>query len=397
MNEKILGFESNEKIVDGETIDGDFIDDTGLQQDIDQELNAIFSDFGGDENLDEYSIRIYRSQKGKGTLGYVFACLPSELPVLDKLRDEYGGGDFEVRVLKNNRIFRRRKVTVEPPIKKSAAPQTSTSDLMLVVQTMNSGFNRLGEMMSKGVTQQQQFNPMEMQTHILDQIKSMKELFGGGKSENPLKMVKDVMEVQSLLSGDTEPSTNKVLLGLVEQFGPPLIEMSKQEQRLKNSKRTIKPGQPKPQQDEKENMKNRQLKMQLMFLTSMAEKNADPYTYACMVLDQTPDNKLESLIKFISSENSIQEMAKVYPQVANYPEWFKELGQNIVKLTTIEEETEKTAENEINLTNNPDKPIKVKNADINQVSDESDVDEDSGREGGNKDNPGNNEGSSEQR
>ena len=69
------------------TIEGRYDDITGLQEDIDGELNEIFGEFGGDPDDTQFEIRVYRTQPGRGKLAYLFACLPHELPIMDKLRD----------------------------------------------------------------------------------------------------------------------------------------------------------------------------------------------------------------------------------------------------------------------------------------------------------------------
>lgn len=328
------GIESDEAI-----IDVDFEDVSGLQDDLDQELNSIFSEFGGDDNLDEYTIRVYRPQPGKGNVGYLFACLPAELPILDKLRDEYGGGDFEVRIIKNGKIFRRRKTIVEPPLKKPPAPpHNSTSELMHIVESMNNGFNRLGELMLEN-SKTSQSNPMNDQMQMLQNLVAMKELLGldnqpAVKQTAPLTQLKELLELQQLMGGNSGGgSDGESILSLASNLLPKLAEIGKEEQAQKTMELQMKLKNPRGRRRRRVTQKitegDNPMKMHLVFLTVQAKNDRDVPTYAHMVIDNTPQNKLNELRTFICGADALSEMIKVYPPVGDYVSWFTELGRYI--------------------------------------------------------------------
>jgi hypothetical protein len=321
-------------------IDGDFEDISGLQADLDQELDAIFSEFGGDENVDEYEIKIYRTQQGKGALGYVFSCLPHELPILDKLRDEYGGGDFEVRILKNKKIFRRRKVIVEPPRRPPPA-QTANSDLLNLVHTINQGFNQLREHLA-AIPQPAPpaVDPIAMQTSLLQSMLAMKELLTPGQpaaTTDFTSQMKSFVEIQKLLldssMGGRDAGAEDVLLGLANNLLPQLAEMGKQEQQYKQTQAAVaaKAIPAKKTQPTAQHRPN-PMKNNIIFLTQMAKNNVDPMVYAQVVLDNTPPDQWVALAEFIAAPDAIKKITELHPPAGEYPGWFAELGQCVLSL-----------------------------------------------------------------
>jgi len=209
-------------------IDGDYEDVSGLQDDIDGELSQLMADFDGGE-LDQLEVRVYRARQGKGQLAYVFGCLPTELPILDKLRDEYGGGDFEVRILKNKKIFsfRRFQVAVEAPVNK---PQDSDDKMRGIESRIDEKFSRLAEIL----TAQQNQPPVDivgMQSSMMQNMLAMKEILGNNtKQPSPISQLKEMLELKALLGGekeeDKEANTNDVLVALINNVMPALGNLS---------------------------------------------------------------------------------------------------------------------------------------------------------------------------
>lgn len=352
---------------DSDVIDVKFDDVTELQKDLDGDLDAIFSEFGGGDDSDEYEIRVYRVQEGKGKLGYLFACLPQELPILDKLRDEYGGGNFEVRILKNKKIHRRLKTLIEEPVKKQIQNNgQNNSDLIALVNAMNNGFGKLGELIINQNSQNTQNapDPMTMQNQILTNMISMKELFGSDKPVNqdsPIQMMTQLVEIQKSLNvGESGGATSAdVLLSMANTVLPKLAEMGEQSTPARRStKQLSRPGQsqtrsqpqaPTQSQPNKKINQDNPMKMHLIFLCAQAKLNNNPYTYATMVVDNTAPDKLDELKSFITGEDAIDKMALIHSNVSNYPAWFTELGECIEELLNPQPELTKPQTSTINV------------------------------------------------
>jgi len=86
------------------------------------------------------------------------------------------------------------------------------------------------------------------------------------------------------------------------------------------------------------------MKMQLMYLCSMAKMDVDPTPYAQMTIDNTPQEKRNELLKFVSDpDKAAKEMFNIYKNTAYYAEWFAELGE-IIKELLEEEALEKESD-----------------------------------------------------
>lgn len=325
-----------------EMIDGEYSDVSGLQADIDGELSQIFTEFGGGGEDVTFEIRVYRTQPGKGKLAYVFACLPHELPILDKLRDEYNGGDFEVRILKNTKIFRRLKVAVEPPPKLPArAPVNEAGGLAAV---MAEGFNRLGELM---VRQQQTapVDPFTMQSQLLTNMTAMKEFMGGNNpapAPDPFELLTKVITLQKKLGGmaeEKEPTTTlDLLMTMANNVLPLLGDATRAEQKAIAPRQQVraKPPQVKtggnPINETEGDDVNFKLKTQLIYLCGMAAKNSDPAAYAQLVIDNTDPEDLQGLYTRAKGGDYMDDLMNIHAPVGQYLEWFNDLAAFIVEI-----------------------------------------------------------------
>jgi hypothetical protein len=317
-----------------DSIDGDFEDISALESDLDGQLDDIFSEFGGDESTEDYSLRIYRPQDKKGKLSYMFACTPLDLPILDRLRDEYGGGSFQVRVLKNGKIFRRLSVLVEAPIKKNIE---SNTDMVSMMGAMNQGFQRLGELL---VNQKEIVPPANSMKDMLESMVLMKEVMGSPIAPpDPIKLLKDVLGIQKTLTGgqnDKETNVNDVFLGLVENVLPRLADVGLTENNVTSNVNETSTDD--TTEGSVNTVKVSPMKMHLVFLCAQAAKNRNPVIYAQMVLDNTPDNKLDELIDFMEMDNAFDEMVIIHKGVSRYPEWFRNLKEAILSEIEVIEE-----------------------------------------------------------
>lgn len=352
MTKRLLNDINDDDIIDI----NDFQDISDTENDVNEQINAAYAEFGDEKDVSVY-YKIYANVKNSKKKDWLFDCTKSDFPIMELLRDRYGTGTYVARMYVGDAMKRAFEMNIRSPlfdqniVKKE---ENNTSDL---ARAMADGFVQLGELISRN-NNPQQINPMELQSNFLAQMVAMKDFLSGDKPESPLKMLKEVMQIKELISEpDKESSANDVLLGLLNTFGKPIADMSLKQHQLSQQKPKQNPIKQK-QSVQKARPKNsgvEQMKMQLMFLCSMAAKGADVETYANMVLDQTSEEKLSDLIEFISQENAVEQMGKIYQPVLQYPDWFKTLGDTILELTEIEEE---------NLTNKPESTIDINNADI---------------------------------
>lgn len=348
-------------------INGESNDISEIQDNIDDELNKIFSEIDADKDDVQFRIKIFRILKDQGERAWLFDVLPSELPVLPRLRDDYDGGMFEMFVYKGNRIFKRRKMVVEAPRKRESFSVQGNSDVENVLKYVTSGMSQLAEAIKELKTPQPQVSQMEMMTQMLTMMKLMKEIQG----PQPQQASGDSMEVfmkgidfakDIALNGGGDVSTGQMVLEGIRTLGKPLAQMvekiNNQPQGQKPlQKQTIKPTQnknvsgalPNPIQPTGENeemnivagvIQNR-LKKELPKLCERAVQGKDPGVYASVLLEEIEPAYHEVLGGFLADETWFERLKTAYPPIEKHRHWFEEMRMYILAdLGLIEMEDE---------------------------------------------------------
>lgn len=354
-------------------------DVTNIVEDIDAQINSMTSEFGADKMDAEFAIKVYRVIEGKGELAWLFACVPSELPIMQKLQDDFGGGRFEVRIYKNKKIFRRIPVVVSPPLKSKEPvppPQNDLTALVNAIATQQERqFNQLKETllqiagrntaappdtmammgaMMGAMTQMKDFlapaqnnsasiSPDKMIDVLMKGMEIGRDSGGGGGGEtNFLDIVKTALTSPLLLSAATQavrpPATNPV------SFPAPQIPG-------KTNANPVKITQP-----VETNKMNPIIQKNLNMLVTKAENDADPILYAEFILDNVPESMVRD---FILRDNLIEELNKINPKVEQHKEWFLQLRNHIQAVLTGEGEGEDDSEDAPSLDENASSPNDV--------------------------------------
>jgi hypothetical protein len=337
--------------------EGNFEDISDIQDDIDRQMAEIIGEFGAEE-VNTTRIKFYRTIPNQGKMEWLFDITPAELPVMEKLRDEYGGGRYQARLYakdSNDKIPRLKKsfeILIGEPKKPVFKPDNNKE----VVTVMIEGFNKLGELIAAARTPAAPVvDPVAMQQSILQNMVLMKQIIepgnkGGG--ENPLAQLKDLVEVQKMLADMTPGGggdDNAVFTALINNVLPQLAKMGEQEQTFQQqiarqklaNRKTVGTTQPtnKPTQPIQEAATMNPLKPHIIFLTQMAAHDHDPETYARMVIDNTPADQLPGLVEFISGKNAIEQLTAIHKPAGQYPGWFRQLGECVLYLIQESDDT----------------------------------------------------------
>ena len=356
--------ENDDDITDVNLLAGNSEDISSIVDDIDAQLSSITSELGADKLDVKFTVKVYRVVENKAELAWLFDCTPAELPILQKLRDEYDGGRFECRVYKNNRIYKRVKVVVESP-KKPVATQLVKNDMAEMLKEMGrqqqENFNMLKDTVLQMVGKPSTPPPSQIETMTLmiGLMKSMKDfaspqipqapafdpekmfdLFlkgmemgrdsGGGGETGLMDLAKEL--IKSPLLGQLAQAAT------TPQLPPPKMEQPKLPVQLPiklnpQAQSEIKPQPP----TQGENMTNPAIKYYLNMLIQKAENDSDPVLYAEFILDNAPQSMVE---ENIMREDLIEYASSIDPRVKQHEKWFTELRDHIVSVLTLPEETE---------------------------------------------------------
>lgn len=343
-------------------------------------LAGFLSEMRG--NAEDIIANVYRAS-GKGKrLGFMFAFSPDEMTggeLMEKIRDEYGPGEYRVHVRQGEGLIANRPITIAEKLDKPEAMEEkadafgprefialmqsqAASQQQMFAQTMAA----FAEVFKGAQSQQPAVDPVAMQNSVLQGMVTLKQLSEDGKKPDvdPVQLlIKGIELSQNLAPKTGETNTTDVLLKGLEMFpmlakagetkhpmmpgpgqghtNPPTgipphksvhsLKAPEPEYAKPNTPRTAETGQ--PQQPDENEMFMLQAKANLAFLCKQAQGNKDPSLYAELILDQMGE---QQVMEFIGKPDALDTLAKIEPGVAVYQGWFLALRTAILELTTDE-------------------------------------------------------------
>jgi len=323
----------------------DVIDTEEIEEfDPDILIKAAVAEFGGEpgENI---SVKIYAIDEGK--YEWCFACTPSDLPVNERIRTEFGGGAYEARLYSGAKVRRRLPFRIREMLKQPDAPVTApTNDVAAVVQ----GISKLGEMivnMSQGFSQQiaslqgqnaaapgPVIDPLAMQASLISNLIAMKGLLGGnegGGAKELIEVFKSGIEVAKEVAGD---GGSDDMLSFLSK-GTDMITKIASAAAANPAMPTMPPAEPVQTGDPgsagvpalaTREAQAMALKHEIARLVERAKAGSSPALYADLILDRLP---LPAIQSFLADGNALEKMARIDPGVMNHQQWFTELGNEL--------------------------------------------------------------------
>lgn len=360
---KALG---NEHAEDAEIrdIEGEADDITELQENLDAQLGAIFEQFGGGDNDINFKINIYRVEENKGELSYCFSCVPSELPILDRIREEYGAGKYETRVYqqggpgRRTKLIKRTKLNIAKQIAVVKRTDSGGQDLAAVIAAMMESqkrqFEQLQAMMQRQPAPVESANPFGLFKEMAAAMAAFREMMPA--PANPFENLSTILElVRDAKDGDREKGIFDVVQSVAEKAMPVILDLAKS--RTVPAYQPAAPaapgapaapdaaqlsGPPTPQQGDEMNA-SLMFKMQLNMLVGQARANSDPSLYAEMILDNVPEDQVNVLL---NSPDLKRTLTEINPGVAETWPWFERMIAEIRALLTEDGDGDHTSGNE---------------------------------------------------
>jgi hypothetical protein len=327
------------------------VDDDG---DDDADLSAVLNELDGDTQA---TVKLYRSLRG-GKLSYVEEYRPNEwLQVGESgVRDQFGAGEYEIRVYDNRKKIRKRKsfsidaaratnpVTVVPP----------PIDIAAVVQAV---MREIAPMFASIVKP-----PAQDRQEFLQEMLLMRQIFGGdgaAKSPDPLELLRSVIGItKEIAPREGESGPYDVFAKLVEQFGPVITaNMASSAQAAPNPAAGPPPPRvaaapplaegmpanpvpnptPAVQSSEAQNVDMMQYAMR--FLCEQAARGADPGLYAELALDHLAEDQIGQILS-VDDATLLQTLAVHDARIMQHGPWFLRMRQEIRQLLTDDTEPE---------------------------------------------------------
>ena len=336
-------------------------DITAQQNDADEQINSIFAEVGSDAKAITYGFQVWRVIKDQDDMAFLFKGAPSDLPIMERLRDEYDGGKFHIQIYRNKKRYKQLKVTVEQPRKSTAAvAATVKNDMAELMREMGrqqqDNFNMLKDtvMQMVGKPSQPQPSQMEMMTGMMTLLSGMKafvtppaqesfgaekmmdlllkgmeigrENNGGGNETGFMDLAKEL--IKSPLMGNLAAAA--IAPQLPAQLPRPQQILTKPLPAENIVQQTNPQGAP---------MHNPIISNYLKKLIEKAEKDSDPVLYAEFILDNVNQSIVET---YLAREDLIDYLSSIDPRVKNHVEWFTELRDHIIAVLTAPDDLEET-------------------------------------------------------
>ena len=337
-------------------LEGNFEDISDLQNDIDETLSSIFQEFGGDPDDVIFKVSIKRVVVGKGELEHCFSCVASELPVTDRIKNEYGPGTYEVWIYKNGKIFKRPKLNIakkidDPGKSMMVHPSHSTADqsLQMILQQQNDRFSAIERALQD---RNNSVDPMSMLTSSMSVIKDivsmnsappappvppvdpmammgsmmaamvqMKEFMSSNDSSPISEVLENVKLIQEISDGGSGGETN--LMDLAKSFGPGIMEITN---KLAGTEQTKSENNKAPTEKDSLSIEKEKLIRSVDLLVFQAMSDANYENYIDLVIDNFPRAELET---YLVLDDPFTEISKLFPNIAPYRGWFTALFNGV--------------------------------------------------------------------
>lgn len=327
------------------------IDETKLQEDIDAEEARITSEFDADNKDVKWLIKVYRVLEKEGRMNWLFNCLPSELPIIDKLRDNYGSGLYRARVYRNGKLYRALDYAIEAPKFPEPPKQDTNKDIAAIINAMMQAqerqFNKLQEiLLSRASAPAPTFDPVQMLASMTQIMLQMRQLVEPKNDNSQIEMLLKGIEIaKDVVGGNNETSfldlardliKSPLLAKAVEATAHPPIPPSVPSHVQAVPKPSVNPVStnsvnPATPKESKESV---MIKYYVGMLIDRAQRGSDPALYADFILDNVPE---EIIRQYLARENLIEEIQKIDPRAAQHKEWLIALRDYLIEGLTDEE------------------------------------------------------------
>lgn len=333
----------SKKTIENPLLVADLDHDTDQEEDLGTE--SPLSDFISKMEPNDGKIMIYRLSAGNNrNMAFVFSFSPgaySYEDMLETLRDEYGGGDFCIKIHagEGRRLRMQERVSVESPkIKKTEVVQ------------QNAGNNSMMDMMREQMAAQQTMlnnlllgiaqrpaPPAAAGLGLVEMLTIVEKMTP--KQVNPLEqltLMRELVDFGKEVSGNAPEDTG--FMSAFKALAPALTAIASNQpqqaqpagrpgNQLPQAQPAGRPGN-QPPQNAHQAEQNESLVL-LKMLVRAAKIGTDPEIYSEVVIDQLGE---ENCTAIINNPDLLKGMLLQIPDGENYSEWFTQLIQGISNL-----------------------------------------------------------------
>lgn len=356
-------------------------DDTYDFESINPALESLYAEMGLSDGGDATVHVSKLDADGRGAEAQVWKGDPEQYD-LEMLAKKFGSGSYRVRVyvkiptgqrvMKANKVFAwllsaedEDKRNRTPVAQIAPPPQDIGKTVADAVATAIAALN---------ANRPAPVDPMQQLASLASIMQTLQPQVSHQpvpQPADPFAMMRGMIEMMNMMKGD-EPivpvanaGTSDVLLGLVNKFGPLLMQTMAQQQgqpqmlpapqqyapnpqplttNVTNAEPVLAPPPPPQYTQTQEDEMNLKLKMGIAWLIGQCDGGGAPDTYAEVVLDSVP---AESLQVILSQPDPVAFFISIDPRAANepYKQWFTDLLAAVRDMLTPETEQQNSLDN----------------------------------------------------
>lgn len=269
-----------------------------------------------------------------------FSCSPEEFS-LDRIREEWGPGKYQIYGRKDKKFAFNRVITLAaPPPRPKADREAETHLIRDLAERMErqqaAQFQQFRDLLALALSRQQAapaIDPIAMQKNFLDQLQQARDLFAprnaGAGGGDAVELLLKGITLGRELTPSTGADASDVLLEVVRKFGGPLAAAAMQTPPaaadppaaagVEGSRPAL------PAKDQTMMV----LKMQLAHLVRKAKQGSAPGLYAELILDNLPEAQVR---EFIAAPDALDRLILLNPEVAAVRPWFEQLRAELEAL-----------------------------------------------------------------
>lgn len=325
--------------------DTDFEGFEEIEQDAATEFESVLAGFDLTDSNVTYEIRVYRIASTENVKGqrekYLFSVTPTELPIFDRIRNEYGSGIYRIRVYEyqgRKPILKRAfDIDIEAPTIRSNNSTERPSEIGVVlsaIEKSNANVMALMERLLERplVQTHQAVDPMVAMERTLTMAASLAGLRqeprdNGLGIEAMLGLITKGMELGQQAQGSSEPKGVMDLIAaalptLLEKFQMPQLGTPQpQVQPLQHQ-----PNQPMPQQPV--SPAQAYLVQIIQQLGEQAKQNVDVAQVAPWLDENVPPAMLGELLH---DPLALDKLSTAFPVIRDHRGWFTALFNELRK------------------------------------------------------------------
>lgn len=321
-----------------------------IQDDNDALMQSVLAEFDKTEENVTLQIKVYRVAGGQNIKGqrerFLFYADPSEFPILERVRDQYGTGIYRVRIYKTignkTGLVRSFDFDIEAPEMRSQAPQNSHSDMGLVLAAIEKQNQTMMTFMERVLERPREIVPVIDPLAMMERTLGMAANLAGIRPDNAqqnngmspdsmISLISKGMELGAQATGNPigEKETNWMslikdfiqsgALNSLMQAQPQTIPVAVPQlnpQRLQQANAI--PVQPSPI-TEQQNVQKQLFDVVIKQLVDFAKQGTDPKTALPWFFDTVPMNIANGLLQ---DPMLIDRLSNAIPDVMTNRGWF---------------------------------------------------------------------------